>query len=125
MKKLSVILATIMLVFMLFAPFTVAEQQPVFKINEAEYDGLVMHGNAVVPREGEYYVRMTFFLECGGFIVLVEKIQPNGDFTTYIATNFVAYSVLIVDRPDALVPGTFETYSWFTCTLIGQPVDVP
>ena len=81
--------------------------------------------NVIILVELVFRVHMTFFLECGGFIVLVEKIQPNGDFTTYIATNFVAYSVLIVDRPDALVPGTFETYSWFTCTLIGQPVDVP
>ena len=108
MKKFSIFVAIMMMVSLLFAPFAVAEQQPYFLINEAEYDGFVLRGNAVVPQAGEYYVRVTIFTDNGFYVVFTEKIQPNGDFTAYIATNFVAYTVLIVDRPDAFEPDTFE-----------------
>ena len=108
MKKFSIFVAIMMMVSLLFAPFAVAEQQPYFLINEAEYDGFVLRGNAVVPQDGEYYVRVTIFTDNGFYVVFTEKIQPNGDFTAYIATNFVAYTVLIVDRPDAFEPDTFE-----------------
>ncbi len=125
MKKITILVAIMMLMSLMFAPFVMAEQQPVFKINEAEYDGYVMRGNATVPNDRDYYARVTLFLDGNVYIILVVRVQPDGDFTAYIATNFVAYSVLIVDRPDAFVPDTFEIYTWFTCTLIGQPVDVP
>ncbi len=124
MKKFSIFVAIMMMLSLLFAPFTVAEQQPYFLINEAEYDGFVLRGNAVVPQDGEYYVRVTIFTDYGFYVVFTEKIQPNGDFTAYIATNFVAYTVLIVDRPDAFIPETFNVYTWFTCSLIGDIIPV-
>lgn len=124
MKKFSIFVAIMMMVSLLFTPFTVAEQQPYFLINEAEYDGFVLRGNAVVPQDGEYYVRVTIFTDNGFYVVFTEKIQPNGDFTAYIATNFVAYTVLIVDRPDAFEQDTFEVYSWFSCTLLGDVIPV-
>ena len=124
MRKLSSILALIMLLSMLCAPFTAAEQQPVFMINEAEYDGYIMRGNAIVPDHGEYFARITFFTE-NNSIILIEKVQSNGDFVAYIATDYVAYSVIIVDHQDAFIPGTFEIYCWFTCTLIGEEVMIP
>lgn len=122
MKKFSILVAIIMIVSLLFTPFTVAEQQPYFLINDAEYDGFVLRGNAVVPQDGEYYARITIFSDNDSCVVLTEKIQPNGDFIAYVATNFVAYTVLIVDRPDAFIPGTFNKYSRFTCTLIGDGI---
>ncbi len=122
MKKISIFVATMMLMSLLFAPFAMAEQQPVFMINEAEYDGYVMHGNATVPNDRDYYARITLFLDGNVYIILVVKIQPDGDFTTYVYSNFEAYTVIITDRPDAFVPDTYVTYTWFYCTL-HAPVD--
>ena len=125
MKKFSVAIAILMIISMVFANVAYCEKLPKYKINEAEYNGIVMRGNAIVPHNGIYYARIKFFLESGESFILIERIKPNGDFSVYVETNYVAYSVLIVDRPDAFVPGTFKIYTWFTCTLIGEPVEIP
>lgn len=117
MKKLFAVCMLLVFTMILLCP-AVAEETPAFLLHEVEYDGHVLSGHAHVPRDGDYYARITFVCETY-FMVLSIPIQQTGDFILPIAVPCDMYSVEITDQYSANVPSTI--YAWFYSTLIAEP----
>lgn len=109
MKKLSLIIAMMILFTVLFTGTTYADEE--YKIESVTYDGLVLRGEVTVPEE-EFFARVTFFLNGGVYFVLVTKII-DGEFCVHVSANCEHIAVILVDRDDALVPGTFQAFATY------------
>lgn len=80
-----------------------------FVIKDVTYYDYELKGEVIVP-QGEYYVRITLFLEGDRYIVLTDKIQDH-QFCVHVAANCEYVAVMIVDRLNAFSPGTFTSYA--------------
>jgi len=109
MKKLSMILVVMMMASIIVAPIVLSESK--FEVKNIEYDGFLLSGEAVVP-EGEYFVRVTMYLEANHYIVVTAPIENEGTFNVHIASHCEYITVAIVDKIDAFVPGTFHVYAY-------------
>lgn len=109
MKKLSLILAMVMLFTVLFTGVVYADEE--YKIESVTYDGFVLHGEVTVPEE-EFFARVTFFLDSGTFIVIVTDIV-DGEFCVHVSADCVHIAVILVDQYDAFVLGTFQAFATY------------
>lgn len=112
MKK--VILSTLFIVAIFcFATLNTAQTEPVPDtphVVYTYYDGVEMTGLAEIPDGGEYYVRLTFFIEGDRFFILFAPIDQNGEFHTYVVANCERLVVQVVDNPHAIQPGSYTVY---------------
>lgn len=75
------------------------------------YDATGLYALVELPEDGmAYYMRVTFFLYGNTYIVIVAPISEEGEMRIWIACNCEHISMQIVDKPDALCPGTYTPY---------------
>ena len=110
MKKLIIALILLVLTVCLLCPVAAEITMPVYYVNDALYDGYVLRGNAVVPKAGVYFARITFVFDTH-FVTAAVPIMSNGDFELHIALPYDGYSVEITDRDSVAPP--FTTFAWF------------
>lgn len=77
-------------------------------IIHVKYTDYQLYALVELPEDGfAYFMRVTFFLPGNAYFVIVQPVAEDGTLDLRIACYAEYISMEIVDRLDALVPGTY------------------